>query len=97
MITLKNWSVCGGVDESGYTPPECRTTRVQGEAYGVHLRLGKLDGKKLITGPLVKVSGLVVRTENGTEYRLDGMSAEYVKWLGEKGMSCDPLNPIKMK
>lgn len=79
---LNNWSVGASV----YDPPELKVIRLMGTLE---------SGKKIITSPVVEVTGRAVRTASGSVYLLGDISPDYHQWMQENNMPYDHEQPIK--
>jgi hypothetical protein len=91
MIKIDQWSVIKkGADP--YMAPEQLSIQIEGISYG-HPRFE--DGIRVLTSPVVKVAGRVVKTRN-TEYLLGDVDPEYMDWyrLNCPNREFDPENPI---
>ncbi len=59
--------------------------------------MGTLEsGKKIITSPVVAVTGRAVRTASGSVYLLGDISPDYLSWMLENNMPYDHEQPIKV-
>jgi len=91
-VIIQNWRVVMGGD--AYTPPECRTIKLNGEVYN-HPSFP--DGSNVTTSRIEKVEGRRVKTYSRW-YNLGDPDPEYVDWCEENGI--DPPtweNPIRFK
>lgn len=80
MRTLECWSTHRGPFQAPEIPPSIR---------------GRLDGKQVITSPVIRSEGKRVWTESGSEYLLGEPDAKWLEWLASNDYQFDPVNPIK--
>lgn len=89
---IRNWPAFRA--GSDFHAPEIRPLCVRGFIYG-HATFP--DGKTIVTSRIVGVDGPVIRTENGSRYRLGEPHEKCLAWLAESGIPFDAAEPIRMR
>ena len=82
---LYKWSVVS--DNNPWHAPEQRTIQLAG--------FRDDQPKQIVTSSVVKIEGRNITTRSGSVYVLEDISAEYLDWMQENGITYDPNNPIK--
>jgi hypothetical protein len=77
MIELNNWSTTTR-DEDPYTPPECKSTCLQGNVFG-HPNFP--DGDHVITSRIVSTNKRIITTYSGHQYRLGNIDPKFRRLL----------------
>lgn len=91
VAQLKNWSM--RLAGTNYHAPEIRPTHLCGTVTGSHKFA---DGSTITTSAIVSVHGRLIRTQNGSTYRLGQPHPSYSAWLAAEGIPYDKLQPVKV-